>query len=121
MRNGWFGSQLAKFGDANCRRSLAALTAVALVVAGAAARAQEDATSGDIEFAPGVLTTIEPALDRVDAISVHDVVDIRADEGLAWDPVANPKTRTLFEMAKDAPFLLDVWCLEFSFKPLRMI
>ena len=121
MRNGWYGSQLANYWDANCRRSLAALMAVALMVAGAAARAQEDATSGDIEFAPGVLTTIEPALDRVDAISVHDVVDIRADEGLGWEPVANPKTRTLFEMAKDAPFLVDVWCLEFSFKPLRMI
>jgi len=76
--------------------------------------------AGD-EFAPGVLTTIPPQVDREDAISVHDVVEIRADESLKWEPSSTASSRTLFEMAKGAAFVNDVWCLELSFKPLRMI
>lgn len=77
--------------------------------------------AGANEFAPGVLTTIPPALDRDDAISVHDVVELRADKRLAWTPSSTTKSRTLFEMAKGAAFTNDVWCLELSFKPMRMI
>jgi hypothetical protein len=73
------------------------------------------------EFAPGVLTTIPPSVDREDVISIHDVPEIRADQSLAWDPTSTTKSRTLYEMAKDAVFINDVWCLEFAFKPLRMI
>jgi len=82
------------------------------------------------QFAPGVLTTIPPALDRADAISVHDLVEIRADKKLQWTPSKwltfdsdrqDPTSRTLYEMAKDAVFVHDVWCLELAFKPLRMI
>jgi hypothetical protein len=76
---------------------------------------------GPYEFAPGVLTTIPPQLDRDDAISTHDIVEIRADKKLAWTPSSTTKSRTLFEMAKDAVFINDVWCLELSFKPLRMV
>lgn len=86
--------------------------------------------SGAPEFAPGVVTTIDPSVDRSDAISIHDMPEIRADESLKWKPskwlkwesqTSNPSNRTLFEMAQDAPFLLHAYCLEFSFKPLRMI
>jgi hypothetical protein len=73
------------------------------------------------EFAPGVLTTIPPAVDREDALSVHDVVEIRADESLKWEPSSTTRSRTLYEMAKGAAYVNDVWCLEFTFKPLRMI
>jgi hypothetical protein len=76
---------------------------------------------GPNAFAPGVLTTIPPAVDREDAISVHDLPEIRADEKLQWEPSSTTKSRTLYEMAKDAVFVHDVWCLEISFKPLRMI
>jgi hypothetical protein len=99
----------------------ALLTALATLTAGTRAGAQEASAAADAEFAPGVVTTIEPSLDRADAISLHDLVEVRADESLKWTPVSNPETRTLYAMAKDAPFLLDVWCLEFAFKPLRMI
>ena len=54
-------------------------------------------------------------------ISTHDVPEIRADKSLEWTPSSTTKSRTLFEMAKDAVFINDVWCLEFAFKPLRMI
>ncbi|WP_145435947.1 hypothetical protein [Lacipirellula limnantheis] len=73
------------------------------------------------DFAPGVLTTIPPSVDREDVISSHDVPEILADKSLEWTPSSTTKSRTLFEMAKDAVFINDVWCLEFAFKPLRMI
>jgi hypothetical protein len=68
-----------------------------------------------------VLTTIPPALDRDDSISIHDIPEIRANKTLQWNPTSTTKSRTLYEMAKDAVFTNDVWCLELSFKPLRMI
>src|SRR5262245_16836786 len=49
------------------------------------------AAPGANEFAPGVLTTIPPALDRDDAISVHDIPEIRADSKLAWEPSSTTK------------------------------
>jgi hypothetical protein len=95
-------------------------TATASAASGAGAPAAT-AAAGGYEFAPGVLTTIPPAVDRDDAISVHDIVEIRADQSLRWDPSSTTKSRTLYEMAKNAPLVNDVWCLELSFKPLRMI
>ncbi|MDZ4656932.1 MAG: hypothetical protein SH868_05065 [Bythopirellula sp.] len=82
-----------------------------------ALRAQE----AGVQFAPGVLTTIPPQLDPADTVSVHDVVEIRAQKDLQWTPKLLSKTRTLLEKAKDAEFRRDIWCLEFSFKPLRML
>jgi hypothetical protein len=73
------------------------------------------------QFAPGVLTTIPPQLDPADTVSVHDIVELRADLGLERTPKLLSETRTLFEMAKDTEFRRDIWCLEFSFKPLRMM
>jgi hypothetical protein len=106
-----------------------AISAMAVALVAATAQAQDPA--GDASpFAPGVLTTIEPELDRVDTVSVHDLVELRANEALRWTPskwltwasaTSAPTNRTLFEMAQNAAFAHDVWCLEFSFKPLRMI
>lgn len=83
--------------------------------------AQAASKSGGVAFPPGVLTVVEPTLDRLDAISLHDVVELRANKNLAWDPYSTTNSRTLYEMAKDAPYPQQVWCLEFAFKPLRMI
>jgi hypothetical protein len=80
-----------------------------------------DAAPGAYDFAPGVLTTIAPDVDRQDAIAVHDIVELRANPQLAWTPSSTTKSRTLYEMANDAVFVNDVWCLEFTFKPMRMI
>ncbi len=107
------------------------MAAVLMALASAAtACAQGDAASPAPQFGPGVVTTIAPDLDRVDAISVHDVVEIRSNQRLQWEPsrwltwtssVEAPTSRTLYEMAQNAAYLQDVWALEFSFKPLRMI
>jgi hypothetical protein len=119
-----FASVLALSTAAIAKAQAPAAAPAAIPPAPAAAQpAANLATSapGAYEFAPGVLTTIPPQLDRQDAISTHDVVEIRADKNLAWTPSSTTKSRTLFEMAKDAVFVNDVWCLELSFKPLRMI
>jgi hypothetical protein len=111
-------------------RSLALGCAVLTIVGGATAALAQQTTPvaanaipvpapGD--FAPGVLTTIPPSVDREDVISTHDIPEILADKSFQWTPSSTTKSRTLFEMAKDAVFINDVWCLEFAFKPLRMI
>ena len=113
----------------NYRSTLSAVAALAVALAAAPLPAQEPAGVAP-QFAPGVLTTIEPALDRVDAVSVHDLVEISTNEQLQWQPskwlkwessTSAPTNRTLYDMAHNAAFVQDVWCLEFAFKPLRMI
>jgi hypothetical protein len=53
--------------------------------------------------------------------SIHDLVEIRANKKLARDSSTTSKSRTLFEMAHNAHFRASTWCLEFTFKPLRML
>jgi hypothetical protein len=83
--------------------------------------AQEAATSTAVEFAPGVLTTIPPQIDPADTVAVHQMVEIAAQKNLKRVPNLLSSTRTLFEKADNMEVRRDVWCLEFSFKPLRML
>ncbi|MEQ8211774.1 MAG: hypothetical protein RH917_18400 [Lacipirellulaceae bacterium] len=95
---------------------------VALVAAfGDHSFAQDDSFGSVPKFAPGILTTIPPKVERADAVSIHDLLSLRADESLQWDPASTAVSRTLYEMAADVPFVHDVWCLELTFKPLRML
>ena len=100
---------------------LASLLLLAGVAASDPAVGQTEEPENVPAFAPNVLTTIPPDVDRYDAFSTHDLAEIRALEELAWEPASTAVSRTLYEMAKDAVFPLDVWCLELTFKPLRMI
>jgi hypothetical protein len=77
-----------------------------------------------------VLTVIAPSVDRSDALSVHTVVELAANERLRWQPSkwltwepagTAPTNSTLFDMAHGAAFPQQAWGLEFAFKPLRMI
>jgi hypothetical protein len=74
------------------------------------------------QFAPGVVTTIPADFLPADTVSTHDIVEIRANKALDWTPelVFSP-SRTLYGMSSGVKFRRDVSCLEFSFKPLRMI
>ena len=83
--------------------------------------AQDRVSDAAPNFAPGVLTTINPEVDRKDTASVHDIVELRVNAKLERKPSTDAKSRTLFDMAKAIPFRRDVWCLELSFKPLRML
>jgi len=40
---------------------------------------------------------------------------------LVWQPNYLPTTRTLLEKGQQITFRREIWCLEFSFRPLRMI
>ena len=100
------------------RPMLAVLLALAI---GSAGTAQELGNAAGPQFASGVLTTIAPDVDNKDTVSVHDIVELRADDKLQRDPLTDTKSRTLSEMAAAVPFRRDIWCLELSFKPLRML
>jgi hypothetical protein len=73
------------------------------------------------QFAPGVVQQIPPDIRPEELVGTHDLIEIRADESLRWDPEILPVTRTLYDMADDVKFRRAVWCLEFGFKPLRMV
>ncbi len=73
------------------------------------------------QFAPGVLTIIPPEVLESETDAVHDLIEIRANKKLEWQPSSIGKSRTLFEMAHNAHFRGSTWCLEFTFKPLRML
>ena len=84
--------------------------------------AQEGAESEGSLFAPGVLTTIKPEIDVAEVLSVHDVVELRAQQALEHDPKFSSKSSTLYELSKNVNFRSEeVWCLELAFKPLRMV
>lgn len=73
-------------------------------------------------LAPGVEVTIPPNRQEEETFSTHDIVEIlHGIPGLEWTPKLSPTSRTLTEMAKQTVFRRDIWCLEFTFKPVRMI
>ena len=72
-------------------------------------------------FAPGVVTTIPPDFEPAETVSTHDLVEIRANPEAPWKPELLADSRTLYGMSEGVKFRRDVSCLEFSFKPLRMI
>lgn len=76
------------------------------------------AVAGD--FAPGVEKVVPPSVDPAETVTQHDMVEIRVDKALEWSPKLQ-EGATLYQQAKDARFPREVWCLEFGFKPLRMI
>lgn len=91
------------------------------VLAQAAESDQSNGAAAVKQFAPGVLTVISPDVQESETDSVHDLVEIRANKNLEWQPNSMSKSRTLFEMARNAHFRSSTWCLEFTFKPLRML
>jgi hypothetical protein len=85
------------------------------------ASAVHAAPPAERHLAPGILTTIAPSLNPEDTVSTHDIMEIRADAGVEWKPEYIASSDTLFGMADKAKFRREIYCLEFSFKPLRMI
>jgi hypothetical protein len=67
--------------------------------------------------APGVEITIPPDFDDAATFSRHDMVEV-----LAADPEFGERSFSKgHSPAKDVVFSRSVWCLEVSFKPVRMI
>lgn len=100
----------------------ASLVALACLIAAPHAHAQEEGPSQSPRtFAPGVLTTVPSEILPGETASVHPLVEIRSNEQLAWQPEYLASSQTLYEKASHARFTRDIWCLEFSYKPLRLI
>jgi hypothetical protein len=72
-------------------------------------------------LAPGVLTTIPPNFNPDDTVSTHDVMEIRSNAAVEWKPEYIASSDTLYGMSDKTKFRREIYCLEFSFKPLRMI
>ena len=72
---------------------------------------------------PGVEITIPPDRQEEETFSTHDIVEIlQGIPGLDWQPKLSPDTHTLqADGHRHTVFRRDIWCLEFTFKPVRMI
>lgn len=106
------------------RRALSVVFAVAFAAVLWQAVAQSafaQSTVAPRKMAPGVLVTILPEIEPDETVSTHDIVEIRADANLRWEPKLLSDSRILYGQSKDAKFRRKVWALEFSFKPLRMV
>jgi hypothetical protein len=105
----------------------ACLLALLTVGAGSAAEpARLAATSKTVgpfrPVVPGVEVTIAPNRQEEETFSQRDIVEIiHGIPGLDWKPKLAPDTQTLGEMATQTVFRREIWCLEFTFKPVRMI
>src|SRR3954468_186545 len=104
----------------HCMRKFCAALTFVLFACGLAS-INYAATPTERHLAPGVLTTIPPSLNPEDTVSTHDVMEIRANSAVEWKPEYIASSDTLFGMADKAKFRREIYCLEFSFKPLRMI
>lgn len=101
--------------------STSVLAILALAVASKALPAAE--TTGPYRaLAPGVEITIPTDRQEAETVSTQDVIEIlHGIPGLEWSPKFAPETRTLVRMATNTEFRREIWCLEFTFKPVRMI
>ncbi len=73
-------------------------------------------------LAPDALVVIDPAADWSETgQGPVDLPLVNKHPDLAWTPNSAPASETLMEKAKQVVFRGDVYCLEFAFKPVRMI
>lgn len=103
-----------------------ALVAMSLAQTTAAAQGKAAAKKGAVPKPPagrfraaaqGVETVIEPDLEAGDTFSRHDLVEVLAvDPEFGERPFSKGRSP-----AKDAVFARNIWCLELSFKPMRMV
>lgn len=91
---------------------------------------KDASTQEQTDFAPGVITVIPPSVDPKETfdgpLTLQTFLDAHPE--IEWGanfpdktPHFDPRTRTLVEMAKQVILRREVFCLEFSFKPLRQI
>ena len=90
---------------------------------------QDPSFQQQTQFAPGVVTVIPPAPDPKETFDGPLTMKtfLEAHPELEWGgtnfpenaPHFDPRSRTLVEMAKQVVLRREIYCLEFSFKPLR--
>ena len=118
-------SWLVMIRSAGCLASLAmasALVADEPAQLAAAPTSTSSATGPFRKLVPGVEVTIAPDRQEKETFTTQDIVEVlHGIPGLDWTPKLSPTTETLREMATKTVFRRDIWCLEFTFKPVRMI
>ena len=92
---------------------------------------KDPTTIQQTEFAPGVVTVIPPAPDPKETfngpltlktfLDAHPELEWAAPDFPENAPHFDPRTRTIVEMAKQVILRREIYCLEFSFKPLRHV
>jgi len=87
------------------------------------ASAQTDTRrTGPRKLAPGVLTVIQPHREEKETrTDPRPIVEITEGPFRDWTPKTRPKSTITMEIAKKRVFRRRIWCLEFAFKPVRMI
>jgi hypothetical protein len=74
------------------------------------------------KLAPDALEVIEPAAEWDDtALGPVDLPLVGKYPELSWTPNFAPETETLLQKAQDVIYRRDIHCLQFAFKPVRMI
>ena len=100
--------------------AIAALLALAVAAVSLSTRAADPA--GVRRLAPGAITVIPADKTTDDALQRADVVEITKGRAeLAWTPQMAPANATFVERARGREYPRDIWCLEFAFKPPRML
>jgi len=78
--------------------------------------------TGFRRLAPGAVTVIPADKTTDDALQRADIVEITEGQAdLAWTPQMAPATSTFVERGRGREYPRDIWCLEFAFKPPRML
>lgn len=100
-----------------------AASALAIAVAlGVVDRAVATAPDGFRPLAPGTLIVIPPDTSVDDTMQRGDILEItRGRTDREWSPKRDSPGATLIEQAKNRTYPRDVWCLEFAYKPPRLI
>ena len=103
----------------------------ALVSQAQEATRKDPSTQEQTQFAPGVVTVIPPApkpeetfqgpMTLQSLLDAHPEIQFGGNTHPNGEPHFDPRSRTLVEMAREVILRREVYCLEFSFKPLRHI
>lgn len=100
----------------------AAVAILCLVLVHAAARAAAADPEGFRRLASGVLTVIAPDRATDNALVRADLLEVTEGQAdLQWTPKVAAANTTFVERARGREYPRDIWCLEFAFKPPRML
>ena len=102
----------------------------AVTIATAQATKKDPSTLEETQFAPGVVRVIPPAPDPKETFDGPQTLQSLLDAypEIQWggehkngEPHFDPRSRTLVAMAEQVILRREIYCFEFSFKPLRQI
>lgn len=81
------------------------------------------AQESERQLAPGVLQVIPPNAEEEETFTgpVPLAEIVAGMPELNWNPNFDAKSSTLYERARTIVYHRPIWCLEFSFKPMRLI